>query len=76
MCSATRSSTTSSTAGGDGTVERVAEVTVVVDLASLLDGLHDSSVCETSDGAGLPVDTVRRLCCDAVIIPAVIGDRR
>ena len=31
------------------------------------------SVCETSDGAGLPVDTVRRLCCDAVIVPAVIG---
>ncbi len=51
---------------------RVPEVTVLIDLATLLDGLHDHSICETVDGISVPVSTVRRLCCDAEIIPVVL----
>jgi Domain of unknown function (DUF222) len=36
-------------------------------------GLHDQSVCETADGNPLPPETVRRLCCDANILPVVLG---
>jgi hypothetical protein len=52
---------------------RVPEVTLLVDLRTLTDGMHDHSICETEDGIPLPVSTVRRLCCDAEIIPAVLG---
>ncbi len=31
------------------------------------------SICETSNGIPLPVDTIRRLCCEAAIIPIVLG---
>ena len=40
-------------------------------------GLHDTSICETFDGQPLPPATVRRLACDADIIPIVLaGDGR
>jgi hypothetical protein len=52
---------------------RAPEVTVLVDLRTLTGGLHDHSVCELEDGATLPVSTVRRLCCDAEIVPMVLG---
>ena len=53
--------------------QRVPEVTVLIDYDTLRHGLHDRSVCETGDGQALPVDTVRRLCCDAAIVPIVLG---
>ncbi len=43
------------------------------DYATLVRGLHANSVCETVDGVPLPVSTVRRMCCDANIVPAVLG---
>jgi hypothetical protein len=46
---------------------------VLTDYATLVGGLHANSVCETVDGVPLPVSTVRRLCCDADIVPAVLG---
>ena len=52
---------------------RVPEVCVHIDLPTLIDGLHAHSICETSNGIPLPVDTVRRLCCEAAIIPIVLG---
>jgi hypothetical protein len=56
------------------TAERpVPELYVVADLQTLTDGLHQRSICELSDGTPLPVATVRRLCCDATIIPIVLG---
>ncbi len=51
----------------------ITEVSVLIDLSTLTDGLHDHSVCETEDGIALPVSTVRRLCCDADVIPVVLG---
>ena len=31
------------------------------------------AICETSNGIPLPADTIRRLCCEAAIIPIVMG---
>lgn len=57
------------------TARRVPEVIVLIDLQTLTDGLHTHSVHETSDGTLLPVSEIRKLCCDADIIPAVLdGD--
>lgn len=54
---------------------RVPDVAVHIDWRTLIDGLHDHSLCETSDGTHLPVSTVRRLCCAAEIFPVVLdGD--
>ncbi len=58
-----------------GIEQRVPSITVLVGLQVLLSGLVDTSVCETEDGIALPVSTVRRLCCDAEIIPAVLGTK-
>jgi hypothetical protein len=58
--------------GGDG-VDRVPEITVLVDHDTLVDRLHARSVCETDQGTPLPVSTVRRLCCDAEIIPVMLN---
>ena len=53
--------------------DRVPEIMVLSDYATLVSGLHANSVCETVDGVPLPVSTVRRMCCDANIVPAVLG---
>jgi len=52
---------------------RVPEISVLIDIETLLRGVHDRSVCETSDGAHLPVETIRRMCCDGDIVPVVLG---
>ena len=54
---------------------RIPEIGVMIDLPTLLDGLHEHSICETYDGTPIPVSQVRRMCCDANIIPYVLdGD--
>ncbi len=57
---------------GGGSV-RVPEITVLIDHRTLLDELHQRSICETDNGIPLPVSTVRRLCCDAEILPVVLN---
>jgi hypothetical protein len=37
-------------------------VLVVADLRTMLQGPHDGSICETGDGASIPVEVVRDLC--------------
>lgn len=59
--------------GARTTDRRVPEVTVLVDYDTLTTGLHDDSVGETNDGQPLPPDTLRRLCCEANIIPVVLN---
>ncbi len=49
------------------------EMLVVVDHATIINDLHEHSVCEYGDGTALPVATVRRLACDAEIYPVVLG---
>ena len=41
---------------------------VHIDLSTLTGGHHDITLCETESGVPLPVDTVRRMACDADII--------
>jgi Domain of unknown function (DUF222)/HNH endonuclease len=56
--------------------ERIPEVSVLIDYQTLLDGLDgldDRSTCETSEGQPLPVDAVRRLSCEANLVPIVLG---
>jgi hypothetical protein len=59
--------------GSDRGERPVPEVSVLLDYDTLRAGLHDASVCETSDGVDLPVETLRRLCCDADVVPIVLG---
>ena len=62
--------------GARTTDTRVPECSVLIDLDTLVHGLHDTSVCETADGQHLPPDVIRRMGCEADIIPIVLnGDR-
>ena len=49
------------------------ELLMLVDHDTIVNGLHDNSVCEYVDGTELPVATARRLACDADIYPVVLG---
>ena len=57
------------TSGGD----TVVQLHVLIDLATLQNGLHANSVCELADGTALPVSVVRQMACEAEIIPVVLG---
>jgi hypothetical protein len=60
------------TSGGAG-ADRIPEIGVLVDHDTLMTGWHTHSICETDDGVPLPVETVRRMCCDAEILPIVLN---
>ncbi len=64
---------TTGEAGDLAHARRVPEITILTDLQTLVSGLHGRGICETDNGVPLPVSTVRRLCCDAEIIPMVLG---
>jgi hypothetical protein len=49
------------------------DVVVHVDLETLTNGLSASSTHRTAFGADLPVETIRRIACDANIIPLVLN---
>ncbi|HQV57236.1 MAG TPA: DUF222 domain-containing protein [Ilumatobacteraceae bacterium] len=48
-------------------------VAVVVDLDTLVGGLHDRSIVSVDSAVDLPVDTIRRMACDHGIVPVVMG---
>lgn len=48
-----------------------AEVSVIVDLQTLQSGLHKHSILHTGADVELPVETVRRMACEAKIVPIV-----
>ena len=52
-----------------------AEIVVHVDLETLQHGLHTGGTCRTALGADLPVETVRRMACEAEILPVVLDGR-
>ncbi|MGL0119353.1 DUF222 domain-containing protein, partial [Salmonella enterica subsp. enterica] len=52
---------------------RRGEVLVLVDEQTLRDGVHERTVCESNDGQPLAPEAVRRMCCDADIIPVVLS---
>ena len=49
------------------------ELSVLIDYQTLLSGLHEHSTCETAEGVDLAPETIRRLACDANIIPIVMN---
>ena len=52
----------------------VVDATVIIDWDTLRSGtLQTGSVCELGDGTPLPVDTIRRMLCDADIFPVVLA---
>ena len=61
--------------GGGDRVDRVPEITVLIDADTLFGQAHANGICETDNGIPLPVSTVRRLCCDAEILPIVLNGR-
>ncbi len=54
--------------GGDTNIQ----LAVHIDLDTLTNRRHTATLCETDSGVALPVDTVRRMACDADIIPIVL----
>jgi YD repeat-containing protein len=51
-----------------------AELVVLIDETSLRAGLeHAGTICETGSGVPLPVATIRKLLCEAVVYPLVLG---
>ncbi len=59
--------------GGSGPLVGGVDLAVAVDWQTLVSGLHEHTVLHTSSGAQLPIDTVRRLACEANIFPVVLG---
>ena len=49
------------------------ELVVLIDEQSLRDRLHRAGVCELADGTPVPVETARRLACNAGILPVVLN---
>ncbi len=68
----TRPDTASTDANG-GTPGVAATVHVHVDLATLTHGLRPDSTLAVTGGGALPVATIRRMACDADIIPYVLN---
>jgi hypothetical protein len=57
----------------DVDVDRRFEVSVIIDLDTLLHGLHERSIIDNGSGADLPVESYRRMACSAAIIPTVLN---
>ena len=56
---------------GHGT--RRSEMNVLIDLDTLLHGLHDRSIVDLGYGGTVAVSVIRRMACDADIIPIVLS---
>lgn len=52
-----------------------AEVSVVIDLHTLRSGLHEHSIVRTGHETELPLETIRRMACEAEIIPVVLNSK-
>jgi hypothetical protein len=51
---------------------RTPQVVMLVDHDTYQAGLHERTVCETGAGQAVPPETVRRVACDADIVPVVV----
>jgi hypothetical protein len=60
--------------GGDGR-ERVPSLVVLCDYDTLRSGVHANTVCEAEDGTTLPIEVVRRLACEAEVVPVVLDGK-
>jgi len=73
LISGSSGSGSSSDLGSTGDSRVRADVVVHIDLQTLTNGLSASSTHRTAFGADLPVATIRRMSCDAGIIPLVLN---
>ncbi len=53
--------------------QRIPEVIVHVDHQSACHGRHADTLCETVDGQPVPVSTLQRLCCEAIIAAVIVN---
>ena len=53
--------------------QRIPEVIMHVDQQSACHGRHDNTLCETIDGQPIPVSTMQRLCCEAIISAVIVN---
>lgn len=60
-------------ASSSGGADRRPEVSVLLQYELLIDTAATAGICETVDGVPLPAATVRRLCCDADVLPIALG---
>ena len=58
---------------GSGSGAGRAEMIVVIDERTLRNGLHEQSIIDVGADVDVPVETLRRLACDAHLYPAVLG---
>lgn len=59
----------------EGGAPRIPEISVLIDLDALTGRAGRAGVvCEADDGTPLPISTVRRLCCEADVLPIVLGN--
>jgi hypothetical protein len=61
------------TAGTGTRRPATADITVLIDERTLSNGPHPHSVIDIGPGVDLPVETVRRIACDADITPIIVG---
>jgi hypothetical protein len=69
LAAAVSNTGTASADGNRGTI------VVHTDVRTLTGGRHDRTLCETDSGVAVPVETMRRIACDADIIPMVLDGR-
>jgi hypothetical protein len=50
-----------------------AEISVVIDYRTLIEGVHQDTVIHTGTDVHIPVSTIRRMACEAKIIPVVLS---
>lgn len=55
-----------------GASERVPEIVLHADVASLCHGRHDGTLSETVDGAPIPIATIQRMCCEAILQAVIV----
>jgi hypothetical protein len=52
---------------------RGVSMSVIIDLATLLEGLHAASICEYADGTPIDLAQARQLACEAQLLPVVLS---
>lgn len=62
-----------SAVSAESSAHRIPEVVIHVDHQSACHGRHDNTLCETVDGQPIPVSTVQRLCCEAIISAVIVN---
>ena len=57
---------------GDRTTIGIPEVTIHTDATTAAEGAHEHTLCELDDGTPIPVSTMQRFLCDAIVRAAII----